>query len=239
MHYRDITKAAVEQGLLVSDGKTPEATLAAQVGTDIKRRKEQGELPLFTREGRGIIGLAEWGPKGLSVQIERNNLRVRRELHDYLMKMPPAEFEKLIAALLRKLDFVDVTPTPPSGDGGIDTRGTLVVVDSINVRMAVQVKRWKANVRSPTVQQVRGSLGAHEQGLIVTTGNFSEGARAEAQRSDASPVALIDGQQLLNLLITHQLLVRKIEQPTLLELHTDIEEVGDALLDGGETAAAP
>ena len=66
--------------------------------------------------------------------------------------------------------------------------------------MAVQAKRWKNNVQRPVVQQVRGSLGAHEQGLIITTGGFSQGAREEAERADASPVALMDGEQLANLL---------------------------------------
>jgi restriction system protein len=35
-------------------------------------------------------------------------------------------------------------------------------------------------VQAPVVQQVRGSLGAHEQGLIITTSDFSTGARSEA-----------------------------------------------------------
>jgi len=35
--------------------------------------------------------------------------------------------------------------------------------------MAGQVKRWKRNVQAPMVRQVRGSLGTHEQGLIITT----------------------------------------------------------------------
>ncbi len=52
----------------------------------------------------------------------------------------------------------------------------MVTGDVVRTRMAVQVKRWKANVQAPAVQQVRGSLGAHEQGLIITTSDFSKGA---------------------------------------------------------------
>ena len=47
-------------------------------------------------------------------------------------------------------------------------------------------KRWKANVQAPTVQQVRGALGAHDQGLIITTSDFSAGARAEARQGARS-----------------------------------------------------
>ena len=103
------------------------------------------------------------------------------------------------------MGFEDVTVTNVSGDGGIDVRGVLVVGDAIRIRMAVQAKRWKSNVLAPVVQQVRGSLGAHEQGLIITTSDFSSGAKKEAQRSDAAPVALIGGEQLAGLLEEHEI----------------------------------
>ncbi len=69
--------------------------------------------------------------------------------------------------------------------------------------IAVQVKRWKRNVQAPVVQQVRGSQGAHEQGLIITTSDFSSGARKEAARPDAVPVGLMNGEQLVLLLAEH------------------------------------
>jgi len=71
--------------------------------------------------------------------------------------------------------------------------------------MAVQVKRWKRNVQAPVVQQVRGSLGAHEQGLIITTSDFSTGVRKEAARPDAIPVGLMNGEQLVLLLAEHEI----------------------------------
>ena len=82
-------------------------------------------------------------------------------------------------------------------------RGTLLVADSIRIRIAVQVKRWKQNVQAPIVQQVRSNLGALEQGLIITTGGYSTGAIEEAARVDGRPVALIDGKQLASLLAKH------------------------------------
>lgn len=88
-------------------------------------------------------------------------------------------------------------------------RGTLVVGDVIRTRLAVQVKRWKQNVQSPVIQQVRGSLGAHEQGLIITTSAFSKGARDEAERPDATPVALMTGEQLVALLVENGIGVSK------------------------------
>jgi restriction system protein len=57
--------------------------------------------------------------------------------------------------------------------------------------------------------QVRGSLGAHEQGLIITTGDFSKGAKDEATRPDAVPVALMNGEQLVVLMVQHEVMVAR------------------------------
>ena len=209
MHYRAITEKVLALGLVNTKGLTPEATLYAQVLTETKRRTRRGEPPRFIMHGKGFIGLAKWVIGGLAFQIEQHNEGVRKKLHGQLMAMPPAEFEALIVELLAALGFDDVTMTPASGDGGIDVRGTLVVGDVIRTRMAVQVKRWKRNVQAPVVQQVRGSLGTHEQGLIVTTSDFSKGACAEAERPNAVPVALMNGEQLVRLLVENDIGVHR------------------------------
>jgi restriction system protein len=209
MHYRAITDKALELGLIATAGKTPEATLYAQIITEIQRRTKRGERPRFVRYGKGYVGLSKWKGIGLAFQIEQHNQHVRRKLIQQIGKMPPPEFEALIGTLLAKLGFEDVAVTSFKGDGGIDVRGTMVTGDVVRTRMAVQVKRWKANVQSPTVQQVRGSLGAHEQGLIITTSDFSKGARAEAERADATPVALMNGEQLVKLLVENDIGIRR------------------------------
>lgn len=52
---------------------------------------------------------------------------------------------------------------------------------------------------------MRGSLGAHEQGLIITTSDFSTGAKTEAARPNATPVGLMNGTQLVSLLIENDI----------------------------------
>lgn len=207
LHYRDITKKALELGWLNTEGKTPEATMYAQVVTEIRRYKKRGEQSRFVQHGRGYIGLSRWMGKGLAFEIEQHNKRVRQALHKQLLAMGPTAFEELIALLLAEVGFEDIEVTKRSGDGGIDVRGTLVIGDVIRTRMAVQVKRWKPQnrIQSTVVQNVRGSLGAHEQGLIVTTSDFSKGARDEAARPDAVPVALMNGEQLVALLVENNI----------------------------------
>ncbi len=201
MHYRAITDKAVQMGWLVSKGKTPEASMYAQILTSIKRSRRRSEQPRFTQHGKGLVGLSKWMAMGLALEIEKHNRKVRKELHKKLLEMDWEAFENLVARLLLEMGFEIDEGASKIGDGGIDVRGTLLVGDVISTRMAVQVKKWRKNVQRPVVQQVRGSLGAHEQGLIITTSDFSRGAREEADRKDATPVALMNGEQLVILLV--------------------------------------
>jgi restriction system protein len=210
MHYQAITDKAIELGLIRTQGQTPEATLRARLATETQAKIRRGESPRFTLHGKGLFGLTNWHDAGLGYRIEQHNTVVRRQLLAQLGRMPPAEFEGLTRRLLEALGFQDVEVTSPSGDGGIDVRGTLVVGEVIRTRMAVQVKRWKNNVHAPIVQQVRGSLGTHDQGLIITTSDFSAGARIEAERANAVPVALMNGEQLVRLLVEHNIGIRRV-----------------------------
>ena len=131
-----------------------------------------------------------------------------------LLALKPEEFEGVISLLLVKMGFVSVELTKLSGDGGIDVRGTLEVGGTVHIKMAVQAKKWKPgrNIQSPVVQQVRGSLGAHEQGLIITISGFSTGATDEAKQLDKAHIALMNGVQLVSLLVEYEIGVQRISQ---------------------------
>ena len=57
--------------------------------------------------------------------------------------------------------------------------------------------------------------------MIITTSDFSSGAKKEAERSDATPVALVNGKHLVELLIENEILVNRISYDL---LSLDIEE---------------
>lgn len=220
MHYRDVTAKSLELDWIATEGKTPEATMYAQILTEIRRHQKRGEQPRFVQHGGGYVGLSRWMGRGLAFEIEQHNKRVRQSLHKRLLNMDAYDFEELTAQLLIAIGFEDIEVTRRGSDGGIDVRGTLVVGDVIRTRMAVQAKRWKRKnrVQAPTVQQVRGSLGTHEQGLIITTSDFSSGARIEAERPNAVPVALMNGEQLVAILTQYEIGVSR-RSHDLLELN--------------------
>jgi len=60
MHYREITDKAMNQGWLNTSGKTPEATMNAQLVTDLKRTKASGEPGRFVRTSPGYYSLVKW-----------------------------------------------------------------------------------------------------------------------------------------------------------------------------------
>lgn len=55
---REITRRALESGLITSDGKTPVLTMAARIAVDIQRRGTQSVLQ---RTGPGMFALRRWG----------------------------------------------------------------------------------------------------------------------------------------------------------------------------------
>ena len=51
MHYREITEKALAEGVIESAGRTPDATLRAQIGVDNRRREGRGDRPRFLELG--------------------------------------------------------------------------------------------------------------------------------------------------------------------------------------------
>lgn len=208
MHYREITEKAIEEGwLIVNKNRTPESSMYSQLIREIRRSELRGEQSRFVKHGSGMFSLSKWMGHGLAIEIEKHNKKVRKELQKRLLDMKWDAFEKLVARFLTEIGFeIEVTARI---DGGIDVRGTLVVGYVVRIQLAVQVKKWKRNVQAPIVNQVRGSLGVHEQGLIITTGGFSKGAREAAVRQNAVPVALMDGEQLVALLVDNEIGIKR------------------------------
>lgn len=209
MHYKDIINIAVKKGWILTKGLTPETTLTAVIGSENRRRLRRGEEPRFITYGRGLYGLSEWEPKGLLRDIQRRNKEIKEKLHKIIMKISPERFEELISQLLAEIGFDSIEVTNKSADGGIDVKGKLVVGGVIGTKMAVQVKRWKHNVHTPVVTQLRGSLGPHEQGLIITTSDFSKGAIKEASNPYKAPIALMNGKELVDLMVEYQVGIKK------------------------------
>jgi len=60
LHVSDIIKVAREKKMIKTKGKTPQATLAADLLFENRRKEKQGVKPRFVKVGPATWGLSEW-----------------------------------------------------------------------------------------------------------------------------------------------------------------------------------
>ena len=122
-------------------------------------------------------------------------------LHQQLLQLKPDAFERLAMRLLRESGFVQVEVTGRSGDGGIDGKGIIKLQNVLSYHVVFQCKRYKESVGAGAIRDFRGAMiGRADKGLFITTGAFTRDAIKEATRDGASPIDLIDGEDLVDML---------------------------------------
>jgi hypothetical protein len=141
-------------------------------------------------------------------RIRRHNALAKQEFRLWLEKMEPREFEKLVARLLTAMGCQDVRVTGGAGDGGIDVTAVEIGIGRQRQPIAIQVKRYAANVGPRPVRELLGTIGggAYAKAILVTTADFSSQARTTAA-ADAR-LHLISGLDLVELLAQHEIGVR-------------------------------
>lgn len=146
-------------------------------------------------------------------QIETTYKQLRKGLIDDLLEtvisVSPAFFERVVVDLLLAMGYGGALGSGEtigrSGDGGVDgiIREDKLGLDSIYI----QAKRYAPGngVGRPEIQGFVGSLmglGANK-GVFITTSYFSQQAIQYAQSLQNLKVILIDGDELANLMIEH------------------------------------
>jgi hypothetical protein len=133
-----------------------------------------------------------------SIQVSAHSI-----IGDYadLLQLSPVELEHLVRSLLVAMGYSARPTTRASGDDGFD----LVAWDERGLvpgKVAVEVKRYRSPIAKNHVLGLAGAMAEYgaPQGLIVTTGRFTESAGEVASRSS---IRLIDGEELLDLLRNH------------------------------------
>lgn len=200
MHYRDLTRVALDRKLIATRGKTPEATMYAQILTEIDRYNRRGLRPRFKKLGQGIVSLTE---DSLSGEAAVGWTAGDEALLQRIKRITPVQFERMVARLLTRMyDGADIQATSLTGDAGVDARGSILLQGSITLELVAQAKKFtKKNVRRPDIQNFRGSMGTQSIGIFITTQGYSRGAVEEAARSNAvHPIGLINGKAMVGLM---------------------------------------
>ena len=121
-----------------------------------------------------------------------------------ILELDPSEFEELTRALLEALGFEETAVTGQPGDGGVDIIGELNVANLARVKLFVHAKRYgAAKVGDKPVKDLRKVIPQGCQGAVITTSGFDSKAREAAVEPGFAPIGLIDGRQLVDLLVEH------------------------------------
>lgn len=144
--------------------------------------------------------------------LEKQRLIARESVHALLNRMDPHRFEELICALLERMGYEEIFLTPRSHDLGVDVVAK-IELGITSVREVVQVKRQHRPIHRPVLDALRGSLHRFEavRGTLITTSSFSHGTQKASFERGAAPVTLIDGERLIDLLMTHSLGFRPVQ----------------------------
>ncbi len=161
--------------------------------------------------------------------VARLHATVAAELLARLHDHEPAFFEQAVLDLLMAMGYGGAegtaTRTQLSNDGGIDG---IVDQDALGLaRIYVQAKRYAVDsaVGRPEIQAFVGALHGNQagQGVFITTGRFSSGARAYAE-SVPTRVVLVDGQRMASLMIRYGVGVQVRRTVQIVEIDEDFFE---------------
>lgn len=136
------------------------------------------------------------------------------KLQNAIANMSPAKFEQFSRALLTKMGVQFTNKgVQISNDGGIDGYGYHIDADDFRTtRVVVQCKRFNvAPVSEPEINQFLGAMNKFQAdyGVFITNGRFTNNAR-EAARA-GTPITLIDGNELIRLVIKYELFITPVK----------------------------
>ena len=163
----------------------------------------------------------------LSYQELRRDLA--QELLERIKECSPRFFENLVVDLIVAMGYGGSRKDAGeavgrSGDEGIDG---IIKEDKLGLDVVyIQAKKWDGTVGRPIVQAFAGSLEGQRarKGILITTSSFSQGAKDYVERIEKK-IVLIDGQQLAQLMIDHNIGATPVETYTVKRV--DLDYFGD------------
>ena len=128
-----------------------------------------------------------------------------RVVLEQVLELDDKEFEMLVGHLLTALGFEGSKVTGKTGDGGVDATGELNVANLAKVKLFVQAKRYKhgSKISANVVKQLRQAIPRDGQGAFITTADYQSAAHDVALDPNFPRIGLVNGRQLVDLLVEH------------------------------------
>jgi restriction system protein len=158
---------------------------------------------------KGLNGTDVEVVEDVSITFEEAEEQAWAEIELHLGKMPPYEFQDLVAALLRGMGYHVGWVAPPGKDGGVDITAYNDPLGTRPPRIKVQVKRQQAKVAVDGLRSFMAMLSNDDVGIFVNAGGFTKDAEDEARTQASRRVTLLDLEKLVDLWKEHY---RKIDE---------------------------
>ena len=172
--------------------------------------------------------------KAVDVSDSEEETQSEEKIHDdfketlltAISKMSPRKFEVFSRALLNRMG-VEFTEkgVQISNDGGIDGYGYHTDSNDFRTtRVVIQCKRYNTSpVTEPEINQFLGAMNKYQAdyGVFITNGRFTNSARVAAR--EGSPITLLDGNDLVKLVIKYELYITPVKTYVLDEFYSNNE----------------
>lgn len=144
---------------------------------------------------------------------------LRAAIRDELYRLSFHAFEQLVKDLLTRLGYSDANLLGRTEwrqftrHGGIDMEAYANVGLSRS-RIVLQIKQYRRNVSRRFIDELAGvilRIGARE-GIVITMSQFSRVAKQAAKAFQVASVRLIDGDELVSLLLERKMGIKQAEQ---------------------------
>ena len=149
----------------------------------------------------------------------------KTKLQEAINNMSPAKFEQFSRALLTEMGVKFTEKSIKiSNDGGIDGYGYHRDEDDFRTtRVVIQCKRYNAGkVGEPEINQFLGAMSKFQAdyGVFITNNLFTEQARHTA--AEGKPITLIDGSELIKLVMKYELYITPVKTYLLDDFYLDV-----------------
>lgn len=135
--------------------------------------------------------------------ISSINDSLASELLSMILEHDPYVFEEIVVKLLEVMGYGVGEVTAKSNDGGIDG---IITADPLGFEaIYTQAKRYNPGnkVGAPEIQGFIGALRNANKGVFITTSSFQPAAIEVANSCLYAKIKLIDGEELINLMIKY------------------------------------
>ena len=135
----------------------------------------------------------------IAIKLEQLESNARDDIKKYIAAKDPYQFQEMVAALLRAMDYHTPFIAPKGKDGGIDIIAYVDPLGAQTPRIKVQVKhKPDTSIGASEVRALSGVLKAGDIALFVTSGTYSTDARNAASGNDKF-IRLIDGNDFIEM----------------------------------------